>query len=196
MSRVIDKGARFGGYVGIGMALVLAIAFELIIPVQTLVFVLAPLMGVLIGVYANVRSERWRPRGRVLANALYASLVTGLAVAALYIVLRLVFIYGDTGAMPDGSSLACNTGPDCIYQRYVQAGQADELAPLGITDGASLAAAAWRELFIFGGGLIVLTVAGGLVGGAIRSVSKLPSSAPLPTARPSTPAQSPNETTP
>jgi len=162
------------------MALVLAIAFELIIPVQTLVFLLAPLMGVLIGVYANVRSERWRPRGRVLLNAAYASLITGLAVAVLYIALRLVFIYGDTGAMPDGSSLTCHTGPDCIYQRYVQADQADELAPLGITDGATLEAAAWRELLIFGAGLIVLTVAGGLVGGAIRSATKMPKSAPLP----------------
>jgi hypothetical protein len=184
VSRVIDKGAIFGGYVGIGMALVLAIAFELIIPVQTLVFLLAPLMGVLIGVYANVRSERWRPRARVMANAIYAALVTGVAVAVLYVLLRLVFIYGDTGAMPDGTSLTCNTGPDCIYARYVTAGQADELAPLGITDGASLAAAAWRELLIFGGGLIVLTIAGGLIGGGIRSISKLPSSAPLPAARP------------
>ena len=180
MSRVIDKGAIFAGWVGIGMALVLAIAFELIIPVQTLVFLLAPLMGVLIGVYANVRSERWRPRGRVLANSAYAALVTGVAVAVLYVVLRLVFIYGDTGAMPDGSSLTCHTGPDCIYQRYVNVGQADELAPLGRTDGATLEAAAWRELLIFGGGLIVLTVAGGLVGGAIRSASKLPTSASLP----------------
>ncbi len=184
MSRFIDQGARFAGWVGIGMALVLAIAFELIIPVQTVVFLLAPLMGVLIGVYANVRSERWRPRGRVMANALYAGLVTGVAVALLYVTLRLVFIYGDTGALPDGTSLTCQTGPDCIYARYVNAGQADELAPLGITDGASLAAAAWRELFVFGTGLIVLTVAGGAVGGAIRSFSKLPSSAPLPTARP------------
>ena len=184
MSRVIDQGARFAGWVGVGMALVLAIAFELIIPVQTLVFMLAPLMGVLIGVYANVRSERWRPRGRVMANAAYASVVTGIAVALLYVLLRLVFIYGDTGAMPDGTSLTRQTGPDCIYQRYVQAGQAEDLAPLGITDGASLAAAAWRELLVFGTSLIVLTVAGGLIGGGVRGFSKLPSSAPLPSARP------------
>jgi hypothetical protein len=188
MSRVIDSGAKFAGWVGIGMALVLAIAFELIIPVQTLVFLLAPLMGVLIGVYANVRSERWRPRGRVLANAAYAALITGLAVAVLYVALRLVFIYGDTGALPDGTSLNCNTGPDCIYARYVAVGQADELAPLGITDGKSLEAAAWRELLIFASGLVILTVAGGLVGGAIRSASKVPSSAPLPTAKPRRPA--------
>src|SRR3954468_10318161 len=103
MSRVIDRGARFAGWVGIGMALVLAIAFELIIPVQTVVFLLAPLMGVLIGVYANVRSERWRPRGRVLANAAYAGVITGVAIAVLYLLLRLVFIYGDSGALPDGT---------------------------------------------------------------------------------------------
>src|SRR4051794_4517645 len=188
MSRVIDKGAIFAGWVGIGMALVLAIAFELIIPVQTLVFLLAPVMGVLIGVYANVRSERWRPRARVLANASYAALVTGFAVALLYVTLRLVFIYGDTGALPDGTSLTCNTGPDCIYARYVAVGQADELAPLGITDGKSLEAAAWRELLIFASGLIVLTVAGGLVGGAARTFSRQPTSVPLPTARPVRPA--------
>lgn len=180
MRRVIDQGAIFGGWVGVGMALVLAIAFELIIPVQTLVFMLAPLMGVLIGVYANVRSERWRPRGRVLMNALYASLVTGVAVAVLYTVLRLVFIYGDTGAMPDGSTLTCHTGPDCIYQRYVQAGQAGDLAPLGINDGKSLEAAAWRELSVFGVGLIVLTVAGGAAGGVIRTFTSPPKSQPLP----------------
>ena len=116
------------------------------------------------------------------------ALVTGIAVAVLYVVLRLVFIYGDTGALPDGTSLTCNTGPTASTRATSQAGQADELAPLGITDGASLEAAAWRELLIFGGGLIVLTVAGGLIGGGIRSVSKLPSSAPLP---PGTPAPRP-----
>jgi hypothetical protein len=164
------------------MALVLAIAFELIIPVQTLVFLLAPLMGVLIGIYANVRSERWRPRGRVLANAAYAAIVTGVGIAVLYVALRLVFIYGDTGALPDGTSLTCPTGPDCTYQRYVHDSRADELAALGIVDGKSLEAAAWRELLATGAGLVVLTLVGGLVGGAIRGVSSPPKSAPLPTA--------------
>jgi len=180
VNRVIDSGAVFGGWVGVGVAMVLVIAFELIIPVQSMVFILAPLMGVLVGVYANVRSERWRPRRRVLANAAYASLVAGIAVALLYVIVRLVFIYGDTGAMPDGSTLTCSAGPDCIYQRYVQSGQADDLAAVGITDGKSLEAAEWRELITFGAGLIVLSVAGGLVGGAIRSFSSPPKSAPLP----------------
>jgi hypothetical protein len=172
--RFLDAAALFAGWVGLGMALVLAIAFELIIPVQTIVFLLAPLMGVLIGVYANVRAERWRPRGRVLANAAYAGAVTGIAMAVLYVAIRLVFLYGDGGSLPDGTSLNCRTGPDCTYARYVDAGQADELAALGITDAASLEAAAWRELLVSGAGLFVLTLGGALVGGAVRGMAAQP----------------------
>lgn len=172
--RFIDRGAIFGGWVGLGMALVLAIAFELIIPVQTIVFLLALPMGALIGAYANVRSERWRPRGRVLTNAAYAGAVTGVGVAVLYVLIRLVFLYGDGGSLPDGTSLTCQTGPACTYQRYVAAGQADELASLGITDAASLEAATWRELVSTGTGLFVLTLVGGLLGGVARSATAQP----------------------
>ena len=172
--RFIDSGAVFAGWVGLGMALVLAIAFELIIPVQTVVFLLAPVMGVLIGVYANVRAERWRPRGRVLANAAYAGAVTGVAMALLYVAIRLVFLYGDGGSLPDGTSLSCRTGPDCTYARYVDAGQGDELAEIGVTDAASLEAAVWRELLATGTGLFVLTLGGALVGGLARSLASQP----------------------
>lgn len=179
MSRFVDEGAIFGGWVGLGSALVLAIAFELIIPVQTLVFLLAPLMGLVVGVYANVKSDRWRPRRRALANAGYAGLVSGVGLAGLYVVVRLIFIYGDTGSMPDGTRLDCQTGPDCIYERYVTAGQADELASLGIADGQTLEAAAWRELLVTGAGLVLLTVGGALVGGLARSFQTPPRSEPL-----------------
>lgn len=175
--RLLDSGAIFAGWVGLGMALVLVIAFALIIPVQTLVFLLAPLMGAVIGVYANVRAERWRPRARVLANAAYAGMVTGIGIAALYVVIRLVFLYGDGGSLPDGTSLSCPTGPDCTYARYVDAGQADELATLGITDARTLEAAAWRELIASGAGLIALTLAGSIVGGGARSVATQPGDA-------------------
>jgi hypothetical protein len=180
--RFVDSGAIFGGWVGLGMALVLAMAFELIIPIQTVVFLLAPVMGVLIGVYANVRSERWRPRGRLLANAAYAGIVTGLGIAVLYVVLRLVFIYGDTGALPDGTALDCAAGPDCIYARYVELGAGDELAEIGITDGETLEAAAWRELMVTGTGLFVLTLGGALIGGLVRSFASPPKSIALPKA--------------
>jgi hypothetical protein len=162
------------GYVGMGMALVVAIAFELIIPVQTVVFLLCLPMGLLIGVYANVKSERWRPRSRVFANSAYAGIVTGLAIALLYTVIRLVFLYGDSGALPDGTSLTCPTGPSCTYARYVAVGQADELAALGITDGATFEAAAWRELIASGTGMFALTLGGALIGAAGRSVVSVP----------------------
>jgi hypothetical protein len=171
MNRIVDPGAVFASWIGLGMAVVLAIAFELVIPVQLLVFLLAPLMGVVIGVYANVRSERWRPRTRVLANAAWAGLVTGLGIAVLYVALRLVFVYADTGALPTGLSLECRTGPECTYTRYLEAGRAAELERAGITDAATFEAALLGELSYGGGALMVLTFGGSLVGGAARALS-------------------------
>jgi hypothetical protein len=178
--RFLDKGAIFAGWVGLGMAVVVALAFELIIPLQPVVFLLAPLIGVLIGVYANVRAERWRPRGRVVANALYAGFVTALAMALFYVVIRLVFIYGDGGSLPDGTSLDCQAGPDCVYQRLLiqeqESGTSGELAENGITDGKSLEAFAWRSLAVTGATLFVLTIGGSIVGGVGRSLSSQPGS--------------------
>ena len=124
------------------MAVVIAIAFALIIPVQTIVFVSAPIAGVIIGGYANNRSARWRPMRRVFLNAAWAGFVTGLTLAIMYIVLRLLFVFADTGTMPNGSTLSCSMGPDCTYQRYAQDPTlAPYLAEAGITDGPSMGAA-------------------------------------------------------
>ena len=194
MTRFVDRGAVFAGWVGLGMALVIVIAFGLIIPVQTVVFVAAPLAGVVIGVYANVRSERWRPRGKVLLNAIYAGLVTGLGLAILYVIIRLVFIYGDTGALPNGTRINCHSGPECIYLRYVNVGQQAELASFGITDPASLESALWRELMVTGTGLALLTLGGAVIGGAARTFGKMPTSVPLPTTTPR--ASTPSSSTP
>jgi hypothetical protein len=169
IDRFIDSGAIFAGWVGLGVGIVVAIAFELIIPVQTVVFLLAPVVGVVIGVYANVRAERHRPLGRVLTNAAWAGIVSGVGLALFYVAIRLVFVYADSGALPDGTSLDCQTGPACIYQRYVATGQASELAADGITDAASLEAAVWRELVATGTGMVVLTIGGALIGGALRT---------------------------
>lgn len=171
IDRFIDRAAIFAGWVGLGVGLVVAIAFELIIPVQAVVFLLAPVVGIVIGVYANVRAERHRPLLRVLANAAWAGIVSGIGLAVFYVAIRLVFVYADTGALPDGTSLNCQTGPACIYQRYVATGQASELAADGITDAATLEAAVWRDLIATGTGMVVLTIAGALIGGAARTAS-------------------------
>jgi hypothetical protein len=170
LGRFIDRGAVFAGYVGLGMAIVIAIAFELIVAVQPLVFIVAPIAGLIIGGYANQRSERWRPMKRVFANAAWAGLVSGLGLALIYVALRLLFIYADAGSLPTGAQLSCRPGPDCTYLRYVADGRAAELASYGVTDGASFGAFALREQ-ANGGALIVLfTLSGSLVAAGIRSL--------------------------
>jgi hypothetical protein len=196
LTRFVDRGAVFAGWVGLGMALVIVMAFALIIPIQTIVFVMAPLAGVIIGAYANVRSERWRPRGKVLLNAAYAGVVTGVGIAVFYLVIRLVFLYGDSGfpifnrtdpVTHQPIPPYCQSGPDCTYRRLIaleesEGGTPGVLASLGITDAKTMESALWHELIVTGAGLALLTIGGSLVGGATRSLRKLPTSAPLPTA--------------
>jgi hypothetical protein len=201
--RIIDRGAVFAGWVGIGMAVVIAISFELIVALQTLVFISAPIAGLVIGAYANVRSARWRPIHRVFANATYAGVVTGLTLALCYAALRLLFVFADAGTLPDGTSMTCQLGPDCTYQRYVSAwptqpsddpavvaereavaqAEADQrrasLAAAGVTDGASFGAYVVREQLVAGTGLVIVTLGGALVSAGVRSVRRPPEAAPV-----------------
>jgi len=174
--RFIDRGAIFAGWVGIGMAVVVAIGFELILAIQTLVFIWAPIGGILIGAYANVRSERRRPIPRVFLNALYAALVSGLSLALIYGGLRLLFVYADTGyrIAAEGGQLACETGPECTWMRYVEAGYGDELAAEGVTDGGSFGAYIVGDVVRSGGVIILLTVGGAMAAAAGRSLRPVP----------------------
>ena len=73
VSRVFDRGAIVAAYVGIGMAVTIAISFLLVIPIEPIYWLLALPAGLLIGYYANQRSDRRRgPWSRILANALFA----------------------------------------------------------------------------------------------------------------------------
>ncbi len=169
--RFLDRGAVFAGWVGLGMGLVIAIAFELIVAIQPLVFLLALPAGALIGAYANVRSERWRPRGRVLANSAYAGVVTGIGLALLYVAIRLLFIYADSGYRVDtqGGQLSCVPGPACTYERYLAAGRGPELTAGGVTDGASFEAFVLSEHLSGGLTLLALSVGGALIAGGLRA---------------------------
>ncbi|MBA2557407.1 MAG: hypothetical protein H0V12_08725 [Chloroflexi bacterium] len=172
MTRIVDRGAIFAGWVGLGMVVVTVIALELILAVQSLPFLAAPLIGGLIGWYANVRSERWRPWSRVMTNAVYAGLITGLGLALLYAVVRLVFVFGDSGFRDatQGGQLQCRTGPDCTYQRYLAAGGGEELEAVGVTDASSFERYALRQQANGALILIVLATAGSLMGGAVRGL--------------------------
>jgi len=176
-ARIVDQGAIFAGWVGLGMALVIAIAFELIIAVQPLVFLIAPIAGALIGYYANQRAKRYRPRWRLFVNAGYAGLVTGIGLALMYVALRLLFVYADSGFSPEGQlggQLVCPTGPACTYERFLQRGDGPDLAASGIVDAASFEAAVWRWQLIGGAWIIGMNMGGALVAASVRAVRRPP----------------------
>ncbi len=138
MSRFVDKGAIVAAYVGIGMALVIGVSFLLVIPIEPVYWLLAPLSGLLIGYYANTRSERQAgPWSRILVNGTFAGLVTGLTMAALLLGVKALFFAADDGYRDAslGAPLTCQTGAPCVYARYLdQPGAAAKLESQGVTD--------------------------------------------------------------
>jgi len=147
----------------------MAIGLELIGAVQSLVFLIAPVAGLLIGYYANARSARRRPWGRVLANAAWAGLVTALSLAILYGGVRLVFVYADSGYRdgPQGGPLACRTGPECSYQRYQGAGKGPELERAGVADAAAFERLVLQEQLNGALTMVTLVIGGAIAGGLL-----------------------------
>jgi hypothetical protein len=190
VARVVDGGAIFAGWVGFGMSVVVAIGLALVIAIQSLVFLFAPVGGLLIGYYANARSGRRRPLQRALVNAVYAGLVTAVSLTLLYGAIRLLFVYADTG-YPDFNRTdsegriiepTCPVGPACTYARYVKAGRGDELVPLGVSDARSFESYALREQLNGSVALLVLTLGGSIVGGAFYALAGSPARRPAPRA--------------
>ena len=110
MTRFVDRGAIAAAYVGIGMALTIAVSFLLVIPIEPILWLLALPAGLLIGYYANQRSDRragpWR---RIVANALVAGLATALTLAILLLFVKALFFFAD-GGFPDFSTAASKFG--------------------------------------------------------------------------------------
>lgn len=175
MRRIADRGAVAAAYVGIGMAVTIVASFTLIIPIEGLIWLLALPSGLLIGYYANQRSNRragpWR---RILLNGLFASVVTGLSMVALLLVLKVLFFYGDNGYRDPGlgGSLTCSTGADCVYQRYLDADRGPALVAAGVTDPGSFTSFYWREQLSNAGIVLGLVVAGGLGGAALYGLAR------------------------
>lgn len=183
MSRFVDRGAITAAYVGIGMAVTIAVSFLLIIPIEPVVWLLALPSGLLIGYYANQRSNRvagpWR---RLLVNGLFAGLVTGVTTALLLLGVKALFFYADNGYRDEsaGGPITCTAGADCVYQRYVlidDGARVPELEAAGVTDAASFASFYWSSQFQTAGLIIVLTTAGGVFGAAIFGATR-PKAAP------------------
>ena len=176
MSRLVDRGAIFASWVGLGMAVTVVVSFVLVIPIEFLVGPCALLGGMLIGYYANTRSERfggqWR---RVIANALLAGLVTGLTYAVLLLGVKAIFFNADNG-YPDFNRVdangkvippVCETGAACTYARYLAIGRGPAFEAAGITNVDEFARFYWSEQVNTSVLMVTLSVVGSLAGGAM-----------------------------
>lgn len=173
MSRLVDRGAVTAAYVGIGMAVTIVGSFMLFIPIEWVIWVLALPSGLLIGYYANQRSDRRAgPWGRILVNGLFAGVVTGLTAAVLLLAIKALFFYADNGFRDPGlgGPITCSAGADCVYQRYLQAGRGPDFVAAGVTDAASFTGFYWNEQFGSAGTVLLLTAVGGVGGAALYGV--------------------------
>jgi hypothetical protein len=175
VSQFVDRGAITAAYVGIGMAVVIVISFLLVIPIEPIYWLLSLPAGLLIGYYANARSERAAgPWTRILANGLFAGFVTAATMAVLLLGVKALFFYADNGYRDAslGAPLECGSGPDCVYARYLADGRGPDLEAAGVTDVDSFTAFYWGQQastaavligYAFGGSL-----GGALIYGAVR----------------------------
>jgi hypothetical protein len=172
------------GLVGIGVGTVVVIGFELILAVQALVFLLALPVGLLIGWYAVEREARApaapgapmpsasgaAPRvgwGRALGSGLVAGLITGLSLAVLYVLIRLLFLYLDNGFRAGGPPYVCALGPECGYQRALdEPSLRAALDEAGVHDVAGYTAYFLEGQALGGATLLVLVIGGALAGAA------------------------------
>ena len=194
MSRFFDRGAVTAAFVGIGVAVTMAMSFLLIIPIEPAYLLLSVPAGLVIGYYANARSRRvrgeWR---RILPNALLAGLVTSVSLAAFLLATKALFFYADNGypdfnRVQDGVAVGatCATGADCVYRRYL-ARDPDQLAASGVTDAASFSTVYWNaqasSARLLLGGTTIAALFGGLlfgVGGPRTAVPAPARKAPAP----------------
>ena len=172
----VDRGAKTAAYVGIGTAVTIVASFTLIIPIEWFIWLLVIPVGLTIGYYANQRSNRRAgPLRRILVNGTFAAFVTGVSMALLLVLIKAIFFFAD-GGYPDfnrvdqaGTAIppSCQSGADCVYQRYVAAGRSADLAAAGVTDADSFSSFYWREQFGSAVTIILLTTLSGLGGAGL-----------------------------
>jgi hypothetical protein len=191
VSRIVDRGAIVAAFVGVGMAVTMAISFLLVIPIEPAYILLAFPGGLIIGYYANARTARARGQWRrILPNGLLAGLVTGIVLALLLLGTKALFFYADNGypdfnRVEDGVAVGptCAAGAECVYQRYLAA-QPDDLAEAGVTDAATFAEVYWAQQWSTARLLVLGTAGAGLLGALLFALAGPRSRAPAPVRSP------------
>jgi hypothetical protein len=178
---LVDRGAITAAFVGLGVAVVVAISFLLIIPIEPIYWLLSLPSGLLIGWYAGVRSGRLRGEWlRFLGNALFAGAVTGLTLAVLLLGVKALFFYADNGypnynrTDPSSGSVippTCQTGADCVYQRYL-ADQGSALAAAGVRDAEGFGRVYWAQQVATAETLLGATIGAALVGAVLFGLTR------------------------
>jgi hypothetical protein len=191
VTRIIDRGAITAAYVGIGMAVTIGVSFLLVIPIEPIYWFLALPAGLLIGYYANQRSDRRKgPWSRILANAIFAGVITALTMGALLLPIKGLFFFADSG-YPDLNRVDpkthqaiapfCDPGGACVYARYLANGSGPALAAGNINDVDDFTRLYWGQQFSTAATLIGLTTIGGLIGGVAYGLTR-PKRRPLASA--------------
>jgi hypothetical protein len=171
---IVDRAAVSAGWVGIGVAITLALSFLLIIPIEPIYWLLALPAGLLLGYYANARAGSAQgPWRRILVNGLYAGTLTGLALAAMLLATKALFFYADNGYRDPsaGGNLICQAGRDCAWARY-DADRGDALRAAGITDAATFERSYWDQQLATAAVLLTLAAVGGLGGAALYGTAR------------------------
>jgi hypothetical protein len=181
VTRIVDRGAIVAAYVGIGMAITIAVSFLLVIPIEPIYWLLVVPAGLTIGYYANTRSNRSAgPWSRILANGLFAGFVTGVTLAVLLLGVKALFFFGDNGypdfnrINEDGEAIPpfCDSGANCVYSRYLADGRGEALAAQGVSDDATFTSFYWNQQFATAGLLLLLTTVAGLGGAALYGLAR------------------------
>jgi hypothetical protein len=173
VTRVLDSGAIAAAWVGIGVAVTIGLSFLLVIPIEPIYWLLTLPAGLLIGFYANQRSDRRAgPWHRIVANALFAAALTGATMALLLLGVKALFFSADNGYRDPGlgGQIACQPGAECVYRRYLDAGRGTDLGAAGVTDAASFSRFYWTQQLGTAGLLFAVTTAGGLGGAVLYGV--------------------------
>jgi hypothetical protein len=150
------------------MAVTIGVSFLLVIPIEPVYWLLSVPAGLLIGYYANARSGRGRGEWRrILANATFAGLVTGLTLAVLLLAVKALFFAADDGYRDPGlgGRITCQTGGDCVDQP-------EALASAGVTDAASFATYYWAQQWSTAGLLVALSTGFGIAGGLVFGLTR------------------------
>jgi hypothetical protein len=176
VTRFVDREALVAAGVGVGVAVTVGVSFLLVIPIEPIYWYLTVPSGLLIGYYANQRAGRaGGPWVRLLGNALVAGVVTGLTFAALLLAVKAIFFAADTG-YPTFNRIDendnpippfCQTGVDCVYQRYIADGRGPALVAVGVTDASSFGTFYWTQQLSSAGLLLGLSTIGGIGGGTL-----------------------------